>query len=65
MRFGGPGSNCGFGVTGSLLVSPDQSVSLMPFFTTAAVNILATIPALALIDRAASRCWSRARPAWR
>jgi len=39
MRFGGPGSNRGFGVTGSLLVSPDQSVSLMPFFTTAAVVI--------------------------
>ena len=39
MRFGGPGSNRGFGVTGSLLVSPDQSVSLMPFFTTAGVAI--------------------------
>src|SRR5262249_34947982 len=32
MRFGGPGSNRGFGVTGSLLVSPHQSVSPLPFF---------------------------------
>ena len=39
VRFGGPGSNRGFGVTGSVLVSPDQSVSLMPFFTTAGVAI--------------------------
>ena len=39
MRFGRPGSNRGLGVTGSLLVSPDQSVSLMPFFTTAGVAI--------------------------
>ena len=39
VRFGGPGSNRGFGVTGSVLVSPDQSVSLMPFFTTAGVVI--------------------------
>ena len=39
VRFGGPGSNRGFGVTGSLLVSPDQSVSLMPFFTTAGVVV--------------------------
>ena len=37
VRFGGPGSNRGFGVTGSVLVSPDESVSLMPFFTTAGV----------------------------
>jgi porin len=35
VRFGGPGSSRGFGVTGSVLVSPDQSVSLMPFFATA------------------------------
>src|SRR5262249_57189412 len=27
VRFGKPGSNRGFGVTGSILVSPDQSVS--------------------------------------
>src|SRR5437773_10145891 len=39
VRFGGPGSNRGFGVTGSVLVSPDQSVSLMPFFATAGVVI--------------------------
>ncbi len=37
--FGAPGSNRGFGVTGSVLVSPDQSVSLMPFFATAGVVI--------------------------
>ena len=37
VRFGGSGSNRGFGVTGSVLISPDQSVSLMPFFTTAGV----------------------------
>jgi len=39
VRFGAPGSNRGFGVTGSVLVSPDQSVSLMPFFATAGVVI--------------------------
>ncbi len=39
VRFGAPGSNRGFGVTGSVLVSPDQSVSLMPFFATAGVLI--------------------------
>jgi len=33
--FGGPGSNRGFGITGSFLVSPDQSVSQMPLFSTA------------------------------
>ena len=37
VQFGGPGSNRGFGVTGSVLVSPDQSVSQMPFFSTAGV----------------------------
>jgi porin len=37
--FGAPGSNRGFGVTGSVLVSPDQSVSLMPFFATAGAVI--------------------------
>jgi len=35
VRFGGSGSNRGFGITGSVLVSPDQSVSVMPFFGTA------------------------------
>jgi porin len=34
-QFGGPGTNRGLGVTGSVLVSPDQSVSQMPFFATA------------------------------
>jgi porin len=34
VRFGEPGSNRGFGVTGSVLISPDQSVSQMPFFST-------------------------------
>jgi porin len=33
--FGGPRSYRGFGITGSLLISPDQSVSQMPFFFTA------------------------------
>ncbi|MGE5239013.1 MAG: carbohydrate porin [Chloroflexota bacterium] len=32
IRFGGQGSNRGFGVTGSVLISPDQSVSQMPYF---------------------------------
>ena len=35
VRFGGVGSNRGFGITSSVLVSPDQSVSVMPFFGTA------------------------------
>jgi porin len=35
VQFGGPGSNRGFGITGSMLVSPDQSVSQLPFFGTA------------------------------
>ena len=35
VQFGGPGSNRGFGITGSVLVSPDQSVSQLPFFGTA------------------------------
>jgi porin len=35
VRFGDPGSNRGFGLTGSVLISPDQSVSQMPFFSTA------------------------------
>ena len=33
VRFGEQRSNRGFGVTGSLMVSPDQSVSQMPFFS--------------------------------
>ena len=35
VRFGEPGSYRGFGVTGSILGSPDESVSQMPFFFTA------------------------------
>jgi len=35
VQFGGPGSNRGFGITGSVLVSPDQSISQLPFFGTA------------------------------
>jgi porin len=35
IQFGERSGNRGFGVTGSLLVSPDQSVSQMPFFSTA------------------------------
>jgi porin len=37
VRFGEPGSNRGFGVAGSFLASPDQSVSKMPYFFTAAL----------------------------
>jgi porin len=37
VRFGERGSNRGFGVAGSILVSPDQSVSQMPYFLTAAL----------------------------
>jgi porin len=39
VRFGEHGSNRGFGVTGSLMVSPHQSVSQMPFFSTAGVLV--------------------------
>ena len=35
--FGAPGSNRGFGIFGSVLVSPDESISQMPFFFTAGV----------------------------
>jgi porin len=44
VRFGGPGSNRGFGVTGSVLVSPDQSVSQMPFFATAGCLVRGLFP---------------------
>jgi porin len=44
VRFGGPGSNRGFGVTGSLLVSPDQFVGLMPFFASAGVVVRGIVP---------------------
>jgi len=32
--FGEPGSNRGFGVTGSLIIAPDESISQMPYFFT-------------------------------
>jgi porin len=44
VRFGGPGSNRGFGVTGSVLVSPDQSVSQMPLFATAGMVVRGMFP---------------------
>lgn len=44
MQFGGPGSLRGFGITGSLLVSPDQSVSEMPFFSTAGFLVRGMFP---------------------
>ena len=59
VRFGGAGSNRGFGITGSVLVSPDQSVSVMPFFGTAG------LVARGVFAPAESRCCSWARPAWR
>jgi porin len=37
VRFGEQGSRRGFGIAGSFLVSPDQSVSQMPYFFTAAL----------------------------
>jgi porin len=37
VRFGEQGSYRGFGITGSFLVSPDQSISQMPYFFTAAL----------------------------
>jgi porin len=37
VRFGEQGSNRGFGVAGSFLASPDQSISQMPYFFTAAL----------------------------
>jgi len=37
VRSGEPASNRGFGVAGSFLASPDQSVSKMPYFFTAAL----------------------------
>src|SRR5262245_5820559 len=37
VRFGEPDSQRGFGVAGSFLASPDQSISQMPYFFTAAL----------------------------
>ena len=45
VRFGEPGSNRGFGVAGSILVSPDQSVSQMPYFFTCALVTRGIFPA--------------------
>jgi len=47
VRFGEPGSNRGFGITGSVPVSPDQSVSKMPFFANAAARAFPGSGALA------------------
>ena len=44
VRFGEPGSNRGFGVTGSVLISPDQSVSQVPFFYTAGFLVRGLFP---------------------
>jgi porin len=44
VRFGEPGSNRGFGVTGSALISPDQSVSQIPFFSTAGFLVRGLFP---------------------
>jgi porin len=44
IRFGERGSNRGFGVTGSLMVSPDQSVSQLPFFSTAGFLVRGIFP---------------------
>jgi porin len=37
LRFGEPASHRGFGVAGSFVLSPDQSISQMPYFLTAAL----------------------------
>ena len=44
VQFGERSGNRGFGVTGSLLVSPDQSVSQMPFFSTAGFLVRGIFP---------------------
>jgi porin len=44
VRFGEPSSNRAFGVTGSVLISPDQSVSQMPFFSTAGFLVRGLFP---------------------
>jgi len=44
VRFGGNGSIRGLGITASVLVSPDQSVSQMPFFGNAAVVVRGLLP---------------------
>jgi porin len=44
VRLGEPSSNRGFGVTGSALISPDQSVSQIPFFSTAGFLVRGLFP---------------------
>jgi porin len=44
VQFGGPGSSRGFGITGSVLVSPDQSISQMPVFSTAGFLVRGIFP---------------------
>jgi porin len=44
VRFGEPGSNRGLGVVGSVMASPQESVSQLPFFCTAAVAIRGIVP---------------------
>ncbi|PYN89375.1 MAG: hypothetical protein DMD89_35090 [Candidatus Rokuibacteriota bacterium] len=44
VRFSEAGSYRGFGITGSMLVSPDQSVSQMPFFSTAGFLVRGFFP---------------------
>jgi porin len=43
-RFGEPGDHRGFGVTGSILIAPDQSVSQMPFFSNAGFLVRGLFP---------------------
>jgi porin len=44
LRFGEPGDYRGLGVTGSVLISPDQSISQMPFFSTAGFLVRGLFP---------------------
>ncbi|HWE22727.1 MAG TPA: carbohydrate porin [Myxococcales bacterium] len=47
VRFGGPGSVRGFGITGSILASPDDSVSQLPIFANAALVLRGLLAARA------------------
>jgi porin len=44
IQFGERGESRGFGVTGSLLISPDQAVSQIPFFSTAGFLVRGIFP---------------------
>src|SRR6266446_6020892 len=44
VHFGEPGSNRGFGVTGSLIIAPDESISQMPYFFTAGFLVRGVFP---------------------